>query len=101
MRRRRAVIALAFALVAVSLLLAACGDGDDEETSTSPAPSQIPAPGGSATPPSAGALPPEFVQCMAAQGYDVESSAGVHSAPQEVLRACFGSLHEGGGAPRP
>ncbi|MQA74332.1 MAG: hypothetical protein GEU88_08355 [Solirubrobacterales bacterium] len=92
MRRLRALAALALALVALALMLAACGGGDDEETTTGPAPSE--APGAGATPPSdPGALPPEFVQCMADQGFDVESSADIHSAPQQVLQACFGSLH--------
>jgi len=92
------MIALAFALVAVSLMLAACGGSDDEEATTTPAPAQPPSAG--STPPSdPGALPPEFTKCTAARGYKVESSADIHSAPQQVLQACFGSLHGSGGAP--
>jgi hypothetical protein len=42
-------------------------------------------------------LPPEFVKCMAERGYEVESSAEVHSAPQEIVQACFEAVHQGGG----
>lgn len=82
--------------VVSGLALSSCGgDGEDATTTATP-----PAPSGSATPPSdRGGLPPELVQCMSEQGYEVKSSADVHSAPQQVLQACFGSLHQGGGAP--
>jgi hypothetical protein len=33
---------------------------------------------------------------MADRGFEVESSADIHSAPPDVLQACFGSLHSGG-----
>ncbi|MQA73487.1 MAG: hypothetical protein GEU88_03905 [Solirubrobacterales bacterium] len=90
MRRVRTLTALALALLA--LLLSACGGGEDEEeTTTTPPASQ--APSGSAAPPAVGALPPGFVECMADQGYEVESSADIHSAPPEVLQACFGAAH--------
>lgn len=93
MRCPRALIALALALVALALVLAACGGGGDEETTTAPAPA-VEAPSGGATPPSdLGALPPGFVECMADEGYDIESQADIHSAPQEVLQACFGASH--------
>ena len=97
MRRPRALIALALALVALALLLAACGGGDDEDGTTSPAPTE--APSGGATPPSPGALPPELVECFADQGFEIESQTEIHSAPPEVVQACFGALHQGGGAP--
>jgi hypothetical protein len=79
----------------MGLALSACG-GDDppppadvvETPTATPSPST-----------SASGLPPEFVECMAEQGYDIESADDVHSAPQEVLRVCFGSLHQGGGGP--
>jgi hypothetical protein len=91
-RRSRTLTALALALVALALALAACGGGDDdEETTTTPPASE--APSGSAAPPGLGALPPGFVECMAEQGYEVESSADIHSAPPDVLQACFGSAH--------
>jgi hypothetical protein len=93
MRPRRVALALALALVALAFTLAACGGGDDEETTTTPAPS-VEAPSGGAVPPSdLGALPPGFVECMAQQGYEIESSADIHSAPPEVLQACFGASH--------
>ncbi len=89
MRRRLAIVATVLALG-----LAACG-GDDDKASTAPAPSDtIEAPSGGAPPPAApGGLPPEFVQCMTDKGFDVEGGADIHTAPQEVLQECFGSLH--------
>jgi hypothetical protein len=94
MRRRRAATALTLPLVA--LAMAACGGGD-EETSTTPTPS-VEAPSGGVEPPNdLGALPPGFVECMAEQGYKIESSADIHSAPPAVLQACFGASHQGGG----
>ena len=83
MRRPRAVIAVALGLVALALVLAACGGGDDGEDKK-------------ATPPPSGdlgALPPGFVECMAEQGYEIKSSADIHSAPPEVLQGCFGAAH--------
>jgi hypothetical protein len=97
--RPRAATSVALALVA--LTLAACGGGDDEKATTTPAPSEaVEAPAETAPPASApGRLPPEFVECMADQGFAIESSADIHSAPAELLQACFGSLHQGGGVP--
>ena len=97
MRRPRALIALASALVALALMLAACSGDDDGEATTNPAPSE--APSGGATPPSPSALPPELVECYAKRGYKIESPADIHSAPPQVVEACFESLHRGGGAP--
>jgi hypothetical protein len=87
--RRRIVVALALALTALALTLAACG-GDDDEATTTPT-----APPASGTPPSGdlGDLPPGFVECMRQQGYEISSSADIHSAPPEVLQACFGAAH--------
>lgn len=97
MTRPRAVTAVAAVLTA--LTLAACNGDDEKKATTSPAP-PVEAPGGGATPPGdPGQLPAEFKECMAKQGYDVKSSADIHSAPPEVLQTCFGALHEGGGAP--
>jgi hypothetical protein len=79
-------------LLAVALVLAACGDDDDEGTTTTTTPAAE-APGEGTTQPSVGGLPPGFVECMADQGYAVESSADIHSAPQNVLQACFGAAH--------
>jgi hypothetical protein len=48
-----------------------------------------------ASPPSEpGSLPPEFVDCMAEQGFDIDSLDDMHSAPPQVLQACIGSLHQ-------
>ncbi len=78
--------------VGIGLVLSSCG-GDDEDATTTPAP-PVDAPSGSATPPSdPGALPPEVVGCLADQGFEIESSAEIHSAPPQVLQACFGSGH--------
>jgi hypothetical protein len=96
-RRVHAVIAVALALVALSLVLAACSGDDDGNASTSPAPSE--APSESTTPPSPSALPPELLECFADQGFEIESPAEIHSAPPQVVQACFGALHQGGGAP--
>lgn len=100
MSRPRPVTSVAPALVALALAVAACG-GDDEEATTRPAPRDgVEAPR-ETTPPSApGALPAEFVQCMADQGFEIKSPAAIHSAPPQLLQACFGSLHEGGGQQR-
>ena len=93
---RPAVAVVAVVLVALVLLLAACGGGD-EEPATSPAPAE--APGGGAAPPSLGGLPPGIAECLADQGVVLESPDDLHSAPQDVLNACFNALHQGGGAP--
>lgn len=89
-------------VVALALLVGACGGGDDEVDNppATPPASETPFGGGGATPPGAtGQLPPEFIECMADQGFDIESPDEVHSAPQQALQACFGSLHSGGGTP--
>jgi hypothetical protein len=85
------------ALVSVVLIVAASGGGDGDDPATSPAPSD--APNGGATPPSPGGLPPGLAECYADQGYELESPADIHSAPQEVVEECFDALHQGGGAP--
>jgi hypothetical protein len=93
-------LSLSSAIIAVLAVVGACGGGDDrdETTRTSPPRSQTPFGGRDGTPPaSPGQLPPEFVKCMAEQGFDVTSSADIHSAPPQVLQACFGTLHQGGG----
>jgi hypothetical protein len=98
-RRCRAVIVLAITLVALALSLAACGGGDDGEATPSPAPQEV-TPTETTTPPGgAASLPPEFVECMADQGFDVETADDIHSAPADVLQACFGALHQGVGTP--
>jgi len=99
-RRLGALIAVALVLVALAVVLAAGSGGDDEEARSSPAPSNgVEAPSDGATPPSLGALPPELMECFADQGFEIESPADIHSAPPQVVEACFGSLHQGGGAP--
>jgi hypothetical protein len=64
-------------------VLSSCGSDDDEKTPPS-APRQ---------------LPPEFLECMADQGFDVSSPDEIHSAPPQVLQGCLESLHQGDGAP--
>jgi hypothetical protein len=95
-RHRRLMSVL---LIVVSVAIGACGGDDDNDAARSPTPSNTPSsPPPTATPGgSAGDLPPAFVQCMADQGFDVSSSADIHSAPPEVLQLCFGTLHGGGG----
>jgi hypothetical protein len=98
MRRPRAVISVAVVLVALVAIVAvalAAGGGDDEEATKSPAP-RGETTGESPPPPNLpSGLPPEFVQCMADQGFEIESPADIHSAPPQVLEACFGTLHQG------
>lgn len=99
MRRLPLLPAIAV-VVALALVVGACRGGDDrdENARTSPPRSQAPDGGEGGTPPaSPGQLPPEFVKCMAEKGFDVTSSADIHSAPPQVLQACFGALHQGGG----
>ena len=81
---------LAISAVVIGLSIAGCGgDGDEEETTTTAPSSELEAPSGGATPPGGlGALPPGFVECMAEQGYEVQSSADIHSAPPQVLQMC-------------
>lgn len=86
---------VAIGALVIGLGLAGCAGEDEEKATTTSAP-PVDAPSGSAPPPSdPSALPPEFVDCMAAKGYKVKSSADIHSAPQQVLQACFGALHGG------
>jgi hypothetical protein len=87
---------LAFGAAVIALALSGCSD--DDETTTSPKPrDRAETPDRGATPPNAvDQLPPQFVKCMADRGFEVESSADIHSAPPDVLQACFGSLHSGG-----
>jgi hypothetical protein len=91
---------ISIAAVVIGLALSSCG-GDDKNATTSPAPPDtVETPSESAPPGSSpGALPPEFLECMADQGFDISSSDDIHSAPTQMLQACFGSLHQGGGAP--
>jgi hypothetical protein len=102
-RRPRALIALALALVALALVLAACGGGDDGDPTTSPAPAEAPS-GGAPPADVASQLPPGIAECLAAQGVDLEG-ADINeifhggAVPPQVLNACFGALHQGGGVP--
>jgi hypothetical protein len=92
--RARLLVVLALALVTIVLMLSACGGGDDEETTTDATPTESPT--GSAAPPSLSAFPPEFLDCLADQGIDLESvtdvSAVIHSPEGEQ---CFDVLHGG------
>jgi hypothetical protein len=78
-------------VLVIGLALSACG-GDDN-----------PPPAGTAETPSPSSatdgLPPQFIECMARAGYEIESADDIHSAPQQVLQTCFGSLHQGGASP--
>ena len=78
------------------------GPGPGEAPTQTPdeTPTETPEPSGGATPPAApGSLPPEFFECLADQGFPIESEAEIHSVPPQALQACFGALHGGGGAP--
>lgn len=81
-------------LTAVALLVGACG-GDDKDANptTTPPASETPSGDSGATPPSGAQLPPQFIECMAAQGYAIESPDEIHSVPQQAFQACLGSLH--------
>ena len=88
------------AALALAAVIAACS-GDDSDDSPQPKPPAADAPpdSGGATPPSADQLPPEFMKCMADQGFPIESPDQIHSAPRQILQACFGALHGGGDGP--
>jgi hypothetical protein len=81
-------------VIAIALTLAACGGGGEEQTTTATTPSESPS--GGTAPPSLSAFPPEFLDCLADQGIDLESvtdvSAVIHSPEGE---RCFGELHGG------
>jgi hypothetical protein len=89
---------IAIAAVTIGLGVSGCGGGDDDEATATPVPRETPG-AGTPQPGGAGALPPEFLECMADEGFDVSSADDVHAAPQQVLQECFGSLHGGGGTP--
>jgi hypothetical protein len=74
-------------LVALALAVAACSGGDDDDN----------APSGATTPPNAGVLPPQLLECFADKGYDIESPNQIHAAPQRVVEECFEALHQGDG----
>jgi hypothetical protein len=114
MRRPKAAFSIAAALVVLVAIIvggiAIAGGGDDEGESATPVTTSPPseAPDGSAAPPGAlGGFPPEFLQCLKDRGVDLESLAGADpqelfhggAVPPQVLNACFGVLHGGGGAP--
>jgi hypothetical protein len=99
MRRPRAVIAVPVALVVlVAIVLAgiAVAGGDDEATTNRAPRDRLDAPTEpTPTPGDPSSLPPEFVQCMADQGFDITSPDDIHAAPPQVLQTCFGALHQG------
>jgi hypothetical protein len=81
-------------VMAIGLVLSSCSSDEDDPKTTPAPPAGVEAPNEGAAPrgdPSQ--LPPEFVRCMAEQGYEVKSSGDIHSAPPQVLQACFGSIH--------
>jgi hypothetical protein len=99
MRRPKALVVIGIALVAILAIVVAgvALSGGDDNAGTTSRPSE--APSGDAPPPTPGALPQEFVECMADRGFEIQSENDIHSAPPQVLQACFGSLHRGGGGP--
>jgi hypothetical protein len=85
-RRPRALISVAPALVALALIPAACGGGDSNDE---PAPRD-----GAPSPSSAGQFPPEFVECMADQGVEIEGPSDLHApGAQQAFPACIQFLH--------
>ena len=104
MRRSQVIISVALTallVVAIALVVVASGGGDDEEPAANPVPSnELEAPAGGAPPPSVGGLqlPPGIAECLADQGFDIDPS-NLHSVPPDLLQACFGALHQGGGVP--
>jgi hypothetical protein len=95
----RAFLSASLVAVVFGMPVSACGGDDDpKEPTSSPPTSETPSgPSGTTRPNSSSQLPPAFVKCMADRGFDVKSSADIHSAPPDVLQTCFGALHEGGG----
>jgi hypothetical protein len=77
----------ALVAVALALLVGGCGGGDDPKPSSSSPPTQSPSP-------SVGQLPPGFLKCMRDRGYEITSPDQIHSAPPQVLQACFGAAHQ-------
>jgi hypothetical protein len=45
-----------------------------------------------------GALPSSLIECFADEGFDIESPNDIHTAPQEVVEACFTALHQDQGS---
>jgi hypothetical protein len=89
----RTVIAVTLALITIVAGGIALAGGDGQDTSTSPASNESTTAG--ASPRSGpGALPPAFVECMAEQGFDIDSLDQMHAAPPQALQACVGSLHQ-------
>jgi hypothetical protein len=93
--------AVALALTALAMLVGGCFGGDDEENDATAPASEAPLGdgGGSTTPLSPSALPPELLECFADKGYEIASPTEIHSAPPQVVQECFGALHQGGGQP--
>lgn len=78
---------------AAAIGLAGCGGGDGDEGPRE----RVDAPRETTrnTTSAPDSLPPEFVKCMADRGYAIESAADTHSAPPEVVQACFEAVHQG------
>ena len=82
------------AVIGALLALAGCG-GSSEGAATTPTPTSS-TPEALAEPtPGPNALPPEFLECLADQGYELSPADDIHSAPPQVLQTCFQSFHEG------
>jgi hypothetical protein len=105
MTRARAGITVAMTVIAlIAIVVVAAGGGGSEGPSATRAttPALSGTPRESAVSPNLEAFPRAFVQCLADQGIDVDSITSeslvdvVHSPEGN---ACFGVLHQGGGAP--
>lgn len=85
---------LVLGAVAIALGLSGCSDDGDDAAKEPAPPAAVETPDGNTTPPTPpGQLPPEFVKCMADEGFEIKSPDEIHSAPPEVLQKCFGALH--------
>jgi len=94
--RRGPLLSAIVTLIAPALVIGACSGDDDGDDNPAPPPAADTAPGDEgSTPLSAGELPPAFMRCMAKQGFPIESPDEIHSAPQQVLQACFWTLPGG------
>jgi hypothetical protein len=80
----------------IGLALSSCG-GADKSASSTPAPvDTVEPPAITPSPTAAGQLPPAFIDCMADQGYAIESADQMHSVPMQALQACLPALHGSG-----
>jgi hypothetical protein len=103
-RRPRMVISVAVALVALVAIVVggiALGGGGDEDDNAPATPRASETPfGGGAPPPGATGSGEPVVDCMADQGFDIQSPADIDTPEEEqALQTCLESVHSGGGSP--